>query len=74
MKLNEEALEVASKKIRKLRLTDSKSEKGENYPCETVKSIFQRGLGGLYDDDAIKYVLRFGIKYYLESNIKINYD
>lgn len=64
-KLNKKAIEKASKKLRRLRLTDVFGEK--DIPQETVKSVFQRGLGGLYEDEAIVYVLRFGIKYYLDS-------
>lgn len=35
-------------------------------PGETVKSVFKTGLGGMYSDEAITYMLSFGIKYYLE--------
>ncbi len=67
MKIQEEALKVASAKLRKLRLTDSVAVKDTAPPSKTVKSIFQDGLGGLYDDDAITYALRFGVRYYLEA-------
>lgn len=63
--IDDKALEVAVNKLRKLRLTDVCGRK--EHPCETVKSIFQRGLGGLYHDDAIEYALRHGIKYYLDE-------
>ena len=59
------ALETASKKLRRLRLTDVGGRK--EMPCATVKSALQRGLGGLYDDDAVTYILRHGLKYYLEA-------
>jgi len=67
MKIEEEALKIASAKLRKLRLTDSVAIKDTPPPSKTVKSIFQDGLGGLYDDEAITYALRFGIRYYLEA-------
>ena len=59
------ALEVAAKKLRRLRLTDVGGRK--EVPCATVKSVLQRGLGGLYDDGAVTYILRHGLKYYLSS-------
>lgn len=67
MKIDEEALRVASAKLRKLRLTDSVAIKDTPPPAKTVKSIFKDSLGGLYDDDAITYALRFGVRYYLEA-------
>ena len=63
--IDEKALTEAAKKLRKLRLTDVGGRK--EHPADTVKSVFQRGLGGLYDDESIVYTLRHGIKYYLES-------
>lgn len=65
MKIDEKALKIASTKLRRLRLTDVFGEK--DIPQETVKSVIERGLGGLYDDEAITYILRFGIKYYLSE-------
>lgn len=65
VKIDKKALETATKKLRKLRLTDVSGRK--EHPAETLKSVLQRGLGGLYDDEAITYILRHGIKYYLES-------
>lgn len=67
MKIDEEALKVASAKLRKLRLTDNIAIKDTPSPSKTVKSVFQAGLDGLYDDDAITYALRFGVRYYLEA-------
>ena len=67
MKIDEEALKVASAKLRKLRLTDSIAIKDTPPPSKTVKSVFQDSLGGLYDDDAVTYALRFGVRYYLEA-------
>jgi len=63
-----EALKIASKKLRRLRLTDVYGEK--DIPQETVQSVLKRGLGGLYSDDVIEYILKFGVKYYLESSKK----
>lgn len=63
--LDELAIDVAAAKLRKLRLTDVGGRK-EN-KCETVQSVLKRGLGGLYDDDVVRYILRHGIKYYLET-------
>ena len=70
--MNEEALHEASKKLRKLRLTDVGGRK--EHPAETVKSVFERGLGGMYDDDAITYVLRHGIQYYRDAQLRIGAD
>lgn len=65
MKINEAALQTASAKLRKLRLTDVGGRK--EHPAETVKSVLERGLGGLYDDAAVEYILRHGVRYYLEA-------
>lgn len=65
MKINEKALEGAAAKLRKLRLTDVGGRK--EHPADTVKSVLQRGLGGLYDDAAVEYILRHGVRYYLEA-------
>ena len=61
--IDEKALQAASAKLRKLRLTAVGGRK--EHPAETVKSVFQSGLGGMYDDEAITYALRHGIQYYL---------
>ncbi|WP_057466095.1 hypothetical protein [Pseudovibrio sp. POLY-S9] len=65
LKIDGKALEAASKKLRRLRLTDVGGRKEQ--PCETLKSVLQRGLGGLYSDAAVEYILKFGVKYYLEA-------
>jgi len=66
--IDENALKEASKKLRKLRLTTITHLKDDGLtPCETVKSVFKAGLGGMYDDEAITYMLRFGIKYYIQA-------
>ncbi len=63
--MSESAIVAAAAKLRRLRLTSAGGRR-EN-PCETVRSVFKRGLGGLYDDDVIAYVLRRGLKYYAEA-------
>ena len=63
--LDGKALAEAAKKLRRLRLTDV-GGRGE-MPCATVKSALQKGLGGLYDDEAVTYILRHGLKYYLAA-------
>ena len=70
--IDEDALIDASFKLRKLRLTDVSGRK--EHPTETVKSVLKRGLGGLYDDDAVVYILRHGIKYYFDATNKQSID
>lgn len=60
--IDEKALQEASAKLRKLRLTSVGGRKER--PAETVKSVFERGLGGMYDDEVITYALRHAIQYY----------
>lgn len=62
MKIDELALEEASAKLLRLRLTDVGGRKER--PAETVKSVLKRGLGGIYDDQAVMYILRHGLQYY----------
>ncbi len=68
--IDDKALQEASAKLRKLRLTDVGGRK--EHPAETVKSVFERGLGGMYDDDAITYALRHGIQYYLAAQQSVH--
>lgn len=71
--LDDTALTAAAAKLRRLRLTDVGGDK--EHPSETVKSALKRGLGGLYDDEAVTYILRHGVKYYLaalSSNAPVN--
>jgi hypothetical protein len=63
--IHDTAIREAAYKLRRLRLTESLGRK-EN-PSQTVKSVMRRGLGGSYDDDAIAYMLTFGVKYYVEA-------
>ena len=65
MELNEKALQEASAKLRKLRLDIVGGRK--EHPIETVKSVVKRGLGGMYDDEAIKYILQRGLFYYYQA-------
>lgn len=65
MKIDKEALREASAKLRKLRLTDVGGRK--EHSAETVKSVFEKGLGGMCHDEAITYALRAGIRYYIEA-------
>ena len=60
-----DALDVAAAKLCRLRLTDVGGRK--EIPCDTVRSVLKRGLGGLYDDEAVTYILRHGVKYYLAA-------
>jgi hypothetical protein len=62
VKIDELALEEASAKLLRLRLTDVGGRKER--PSETVKSVLKRGLGGMYDDQAVMYILRHGLQYY----------
>lgn len=70
MKIDKDAVAVSAKKLRKLRLTQSYALMDEADPAETVKSVLQRGLGGLYSDSAVEYILKHGIRYYLEATGK----
>ena len=56
---------IGAQKLRKLRLTDVGGRK--EHPADTVKSALMRGLGGLYDDAAVDYILRHGVKYYQDA-------
>ena len=62
VKIDELALEEASAKLLRLRLTDVGGRKER--PSETVKSVLKRGLGGMYDDQVVMYILRHGLQYY----------
>lgn len=63
--IDEDALNIAAKKLRHLRLT--KGEGSKESLAETVKSVLMRGLCGLYEDKAVTYILRHGIEYYLSA-------
>ena len=70
MKIDELALEEASAKLLRLRLTDVGGRKER--PAETVKSVLQRGLGGMYDDEAVMYILRHGLQYYQSAQQSVH--
>jgi hypothetical protein len=61
--LDKKAVNAAAKQLLHLRITAVGGRK--EHPCETVKSVLKKGLGGMYDDQALEYILEFGIKYYL---------
>ena len=65
MKIDELALEEASAKLLRLRLTIVGGRK--EIPIETVKSVLKRGLDGMYADEALNYILRRGLQYYLSA-------
>lgn len=72
MKIDELALEEASAKLLRLRLTDVGGRKER--PSETVKSVLKRGLGGMYDDQAVMYILRHGLQYYQSAQQSVQSD
>lgn len=67
-KINEDALQAAIRKVRKLRLVDHVPINDAAPPAITFKAIMERGLGGIYEDAAIDYVMRRFVKYYLEDS------
>ena len=70
MKIDDLALEEASAKLLRLRLTDVGGRKER--PAETVKSVLKRGLGGMYDDQAVMYILRHGLQYYQSAQQSVH--
>jgi len=70
VKIDELALEEASAKLLRLRLTDVVGRKER--PAETVKSVLKRGLGGMYDDQAVMYILRHGLQYYQSAQQSVH--
>ena len=67
MKLDEQALETAIRKVRKLRMVDHVPIKDSPPPALTFKAIMERGLGGMYEDAAIEYAMRRFLEYYLKA-------
>lgn len=51
-----EQIEAVASRIRKLRLTTVHGDK--EIPCETVSSVFKRGLGGMYSKEVVDYVVK----------------
>lgn len=70
MKIDELALEEASAKLLRLRLTDVGGRKER--PAETVKSVLKRGLSDMYDDQAVMYILRHGLQYYQSAQQSVH--
>lgn len=64
-KIDDAALTAAAKKLRRLRLTDVYGRK-EN-PADTVTSVLERGLRDCGSQDAVEYILKHGVRYYLEA-------
>ena len=64
-KLEDAALKKAAAKLRKLRLTDVYGRK-EN-PADTVASVLDRGLRDCGSQEAVEYILKHGVRYYLEA-------
>jgi hypothetical protein len=62
--INDAALAIAIKKIRKLRLIDHVPIKDSPPPAVTFLAVMQSGLGGMYDDAALEYIFRHFLKYY----------
>ena len=66
-KINEDALQEAVRKVRKLRLIDHAPIKDTAPPAVTFVAIMRQGLGGMYEDAAIDYVMRHVVRYYLDA-------
>lgn len=64
-KVDDAALKEAARKLRKLRLTDVYGRK-EN-AAETVASVFDRGYRDAGSQEAIEYILKHGVRYYLDA-------
>jgi hypothetical protein len=62
--IDDAALAIAIKKIRKLRLIDHVPIKDSPPPAVTFLGVMQSGLGGMYDDAALEYIFRHFLKYY----------
>lgn len=64
-KLDKQALTIAARKIRKLRLEDVGGRKER--PAETVGSMMDRMYYGSGSLDAQEYILKHAIRYYYEA-------
>lgn len=64
-KVDDAALKEAARKLRKLRLTDVYGRK--EHPAETVASVFDRGYRDAGSLEAIEYILKHGVRYYLDA-------
>lgn len=65
MRVDKAALTTAATKLRRLRLTDVGGRK-EN-PADTVSSVLDRGFRDAGSQEAVEYILKHGVKYYLEA-------
>lgn len=64
-KIDDAALKSAAAKLRRLRLTDVYGRK--EHAAETVASVFDRGYRDAGSQEAIEYILKHGVRYYLEA-------
>ena len=64
-KINKVSLAVAAKKLASLRVEDVLGDKSR--AAETVKSCLNRAFFDLGSQEGIEYILRHGLKYYLEA-------
>jgi hypothetical protein len=62
--MNDEALAIAIKKVRKLRMVGHVAVKDAAPPALTFLAIMKSGLGGLYEDAALEFLFRRFISYY----------
>lgn len=62
--MNDEALAIAIKKVRKLRMVGHVAVKDAAPPAITFLAIMKSGLGGLYEDAALEFLFRRFISYY----------
>lgn len=65
VKVDDKALAEAVKKLRRLRLEDVYERKER--PAETVASALDRAYRDLGSEDGVAYILRHGVKYYLQA-------
>ncbi len=64
-KIDDAALAIAVKKLRRLRIEDVYGRKER--PAETVASALDRAYRDLGSVEAVEYILRHGVKYYLQA-------
>lgn len=62
--MNEEALAIAIKKVRKLRMVGHVAVKDAAPPAITVLALMKSGLGALYEDAALEFMFRRFMTYY----------
>lgn len=64
-KVDDDALAIAAKKLRRLRLTDVYGRK--EHKADTVASVMERGLLHCGSQEAVEYILKHGVRYYLDA-------